>query len=229
MKIIFVRHGHPDYKTDALTALGRLHAKAAAERLAPDGIEKIYSSPLTRAIETAQFTASRLGREIEILDCMREISWGSVDGTAIMEKGHPWNTADRFSEAGQSLTDYTWQAKEPWCHNNILEHINRVTDGFDAFMETQGYRREGEFYRVIGENTDKTIAIFGHGGAFTATLAHLMNIPFPLACRAFDLNFTCITVAKFDDLQGVYCTPRFDVIGDARHIMGISVKNTFMA
>ena len=41
MKIVYVRHGQPDYKTDTLTALGRLHAEAAAERLTPDGITEI--------------------------------------------------------------------------------------------------------------------------------------------------------------------------------------------
>ena len=38
MKIFFVRHGHPDYKNDCLTELGRKHAQAAAERLKNSGI-----------------------------------------------------------------------------------------------------------------------------------------------------------------------------------------------
>lgn len=229
MKVIFVRHGHPDYKTDSLTDLGKLHARAAADRLKGEGIEKIYSSPLGRARETAEFTAAVLGQNVEILDCIREIGWGGLDGTEIMEKGHPWNTADRFSEMGHSLTAPDWASKEPWCQNKVLPHLERVTSGFDTFMETQGYRREGEFYRVTREDTAKTVAIFGHGGSFTAIFSHLMNIPFPLACRVFDLNFTNITVAKFDDRMGVFCTPRFDVIGDARHIKDVLVENTFMA
>ena len=38
MRIIFVRHGHPDYVHDCLTDLGHLQATAAAERLRDEGI-----------------------------------------------------------------------------------------------------------------------------------------------------------------------------------------------
>jgi len=44
MKIVFVRHGHPDYHNDCLTELGHLQAEAAAQRLEQEGIEEIYSS-----------------------------------------------------------------------------------------------------------------------------------------------------------------------------------------
>ena len=33
MKIVFVRHGHPNYHEDCLTELGHLQAEAAARRL----------------------------------------------------------------------------------------------------------------------------------------------------------------------------------------------------
>ena len=52
MRIIFVRHGEPDYRNDCLTDLGRLQAQAAAERLREEGIEEIWSSPLGRAAES---------------------------------------------------------------------------------------------------------------------------------------------------------------------------------
>ena len=38
MRIIFVRHGHPNYVNDCLTELGHKHAAAAAERLKDEGI-----------------------------------------------------------------------------------------------------------------------------------------------------------------------------------------------
>ena len=48
MRIIFVRHGHPNYRKDCLTELGHLQAKAAAKRLKEEGIETIESFvPLT--------------------------------------------------------------------------------------------------------------------------------------------------------------------------------------
>ena len=53
MRIVFVRHGEPDYARDCLTENGREQAMAAAKRLRGEGIEAIYSSPLGRAAETA--------------------------------------------------------------------------------------------------------------------------------------------------------------------------------
>ena len=89
MRILFVRHGEPDYARDCLTDEGRRQAAAAAERLAGEGIQKIYASPLGRAHETAAFTARRLGLGIETLDWMREITWG---GPGLPVEGHPAET-----------------------------------------------------------------------------------------------------------------------------------------
>ena len=89
MRIIFVRHGHPNYEKDCLTELGQLHAAAAAERLAGEGITEIYSSTCGRAYETARHVADTLGLTVVPCDFMREISWGSVDGEPLDFNGHP--------------------------------------------------------------------------------------------------------------------------------------------
>ena len=68
MRIIFVRHGEPDYARDCLTDEGRRQAAAAAERLAGEGISEIYASPCGRAMETARYTARRLGLPVVTLD-----------------------------------------------------------------------------------------------------------------------------------------------------------------
>ena len=94
MKIVFVRHGHPDYATDSLTDKGILQAKAAAERLKDDNIDVFFSSSMGRARQTCEFIAERHGRvdEIVLLDFMREINWGSYnkEEDPIYENGHPW-------------------------------------------------------------------------------------------------------------------------------------------
>ena len=65
MRIILVRHGHPNYADDCLTPLGRKHAAAAAQRLRDEGIQKIFSSTCGRAMETARHTADLLGLSVE--------------------------------------------------------------------------------------------------------------------------------------------------------------------
>ena len=97
MRIIFVRHGEPDYARDCLTETGREQAAAAAERLAGEGISEIYTSPCGRAAQTAAFTAERLGLPVTTLDYMHEISWG---GPGVPHDGHPWTLGDLMLAEG---------------------------------------------------------------------------------------------------------------------------------
>ena len=228
MKIVYVRHGQPDYKTDTLTPLGQMQATAAAERLKAFGITEIYSSPLGRARETAQFAADELGMPVTVIDSFRELGWGRWDAEPGTRKITPWEHAHQFATEGKCLTAPDWREKEPWCDDKVVERVQFATDGFDAFMEKQGYLREGEHYVVTQDAADKTIAIFGHGGHSTAIFAHMMNIPFPLACHLLRLDFTNISLFHFGGNVGEFTTPRFDMIGNAEHIRGLEAENTFM-
>lgn len=73
MKIIFVRHG--DHKGDKLTRLGKKQSKIVCNDLKYENIEVIYSSPLSRATETAEIISKNLGNiEVKVSDALRERS-----------------------------------------------------------------------------------------------------------------------------------------------------------
>jgi probable phosphoglycerate mutase len=59
---------------------GRLQAARLGERLAPQTIAAIYSSPLSRAMETARIVAGRCGLEPIARDGLREIGHGHWEG-----------------------------------------------------------------------------------------------------------------------------------------------------
>lgn len=63
-----------------LTPLGRSQALAAAAALAHLPITAIYSSPLTRARETAEPIARRLGLPVAIIPGIAERAWGALEG-----------------------------------------------------------------------------------------------------------------------------------------------------
>lgn len=82
MKLYFVRHGQSEanllnefsnrgYK-NGLTALGREQAHQLADRLKPDSLSYIYSSPLMRAVQTAEILSNELDLEFETKDALRE-------------------------------------------------------------------------------------------------------------------------------------------------------------
>ena len=61
MLLYLIRHGVPDYAADSLREEGWEQARKAAERLAEGGIHEIHSSPMSRARQTAQPAADKLG------------------------------------------------------------------------------------------------------------------------------------------------------------------------
>ena len=226
MRIIFVRHGHPDYVHDCLTPLGHQHAEAAALRLKDENVSAIYSSTCGRALETAAHLADALELPIIPCDFMREISWGTQDGADIPDGGHPWSLADRMIASGEPLNDPAWAEHVYFRNNKLLPHVESIARETDAWLATLGYPREGLYYRT-SEGTDRTIAVFGHGGASAALMSHLFNIPFPYICAAMGPDFTGITIAVLGNTPGQLTAPRFEIMNDARHIRDIRTDNIY--
>lgn len=212
LRIVFVRHGHPDYVNDCLTERGRQHAAAAAQRLKGEGICRIFSSTNGRALETAGFMAAALGLEVEACDFMREISWGQAPS--------PWELADSRVAAGRSLMDAAWRESDDYGANaRMLDSVQQKAEAADAWLASLGYRREGDYYRVSAQQkTDCTVAAFGHGGESAAIISRIFSLPFPFVCAAMGPDFTGITVVELPDRPGELVTPRFEIMNDARHI-----------
>lgn len=226
MRIILVRHGHPNYEDDCLTPLGRLHAAAAAQRLKDEGIQRIYSSTCGRAMETAQHTADLLGLTVTGMDGFRELNWGSADGEPLLLKGHPWDTADWMAANNQSLLDPDWAKKPPFDRNMVLKSVQRVWQTADEWLLSLGYRREGLYYRVENPVYD-TVALFGHGGETAALLSHLFNVPFPFFCSAMGPDYTGIVVLTLPDKAEGLVPVRMALVNDVKHIEGLRVENVF--
>ena len=62
MRILFIRHGDPDYINDTLTKKGHREAKLLAERAADLNLGSCYVSPLGRAKDTAQYCLDKVGK-----------------------------------------------------------------------------------------------------------------------------------------------------------------------
>lgn len=228
MIIYFVRHGDPDYQNDCLTELGRVQAERAAERIGSYGIEKIYASPSGRAMQTAEYTAKLLDVDITPCDFMRELGWKSLnDDEQILHNGHPWLVAKQHAADGISLANPDWKSQDPYCKSVIVERIENAYTGFDALLEAHGYQREGDFYRVVGKNTNTKIAMFSHAGSSSAVLSHLFNIPFPVLAGSFPPDVTSITSVSLSDKVGALIAPRMLCFNDALHIRGINVEREF--
>ena len=219
MRIVFVRHGEPDYARDCLTELGRIQAKKAAQRLLGEGIGEIYASPLGRARETAQAAAEVLGLPVKTLDFMEEVRWGSADGEELYAGGHPWAIADEMARQGMELNRPDWR-DAPWFRTNrVVECVDRVERGIDEWLAGFGYLREGKHYRHAEEETQhKTVALFSHGGSSCAAMGHILGLPFPYAIALLHLDFTGITVVRLDSRAGIGAIPQLKCSNDTAHL-----------
>ena len=221
MRIVFVRHGEPDYTHDCLTAQGRIQAIAAAKRLREEGIDEIYSSPLGRAAETAAAASETLGLPVKTLAFMRELHWGSIDGSPMEAGGHPWDLADKMAGQGWDLTDPAWREHPFFSNNVVTAEADHVAEKTDEWLLSLGYERNGAYYRCMRQDdAQKTVALFSHGGSSAAAMGHILNLTFPYACALFHLEFTGITILRMDRQPGAQALPCMELCNDGRHIRG---------
>ena len=152
---------------------------------------------------------------------MRELHWGSADGTPIPADGHPWDLADLLAEEGADLTDPLWR-EHPYFRGNVVTgEADRVARKTDEWLLTLGYAREGAYYRCVRpDDRQATVALFSHGGSSAAAMGHILNLPFPYACGLFHIEFTGVTVIRLDRRPGSRTLPCLELANDARHIRG---------
>jgi len=88
-RLYLVRHGATQLTAEnrfsgaegvELSAEGRTQATRLGERLASENVCALYSSPLSRALETAKLVASQCAAPVELRDGLREISHGHWEG-----------------------------------------------------------------------------------------------------------------------------------------------------
>lgn len=216
MRIIFVRHGEPNYEKDCLTETGRKQAEAAAARLEREGISEIYASSMGRAQETAMFTARKLGLPVRTLDFMHEISWGGPD---VPMEGHPWTISDWMIDEKQfDFYREDWRQHPYFKNNSAVNCLDDISGKFDALLLRQGYRHEGPRY-YCETDRQKTIAVFSHGGSGACALSHLLALPFPYVCSVMPYGLTSVTILNFPVQKGAYVHPRIELFNDLTHTL----------
>lgn len=221
MRLFLIRHGDPDYENDCLTALGKSQAAAMAERMQDEGVTEIYSSASGRALATAGFLSEKIHLPVTSFEDLRELRWDAAEGASLPNGGNPWRFSEQISASGGDLT-FDWYACKPLCRSYVAkEDRNRVIGCFDGLMETLGYRREGSQYRVVGDGTDKTVALVCHAGVSVAVFSHLFHLPLMQAFAMFHIACTSVTLLEWSNEKDLLISPRFHYVGDYHHILDI--------
>lgn len=200
---MLIRHATADYKPGRLygwtpgvhlSAHGRDEAKRLAERLEVVRLKAVYSSPLERCVETAETVASGRRLDVQIVERLAEVRYGSWQGRTFrsLVKTPLWRTVQ--------LTPS--QARFPGPEGESILELQRR--GVDAIEELRTRHRSG------------VVAVFSHADMIKAILAHYLGMHLDLFQR---INVETASVSAMGFYGGF---PRVLRIGDTGTYEGLN-------
>ncbi|GAA0777557.1 histidine phosphatase family protein [Clostridium subterminale] len=162
MDIIVIRHGqseadilnvHEGRADFPLTKLGNKQGLAMSNFLSTNyNIDKIYSSPLKRASETAKILSTATNTPIIYEDRLMEFNNGLLAGLSREEAN------ERYPEPAIR-----------WPHTSMY--------GMESIIEFRT-RAESILSKIVSENSyDSTIAIVAHGGIINMLFRSFLDLP----------------------------------------------------
>lgn len=170
MAIYFIRHGQSEFNAafggvidpmifDApLTELGMTQAKRAHDRVSSLGINRVITSPFTRAIQTAQTIFNGIS-PIEVQHGHHELLLHSCDIGR-----HPSELEVDFPNLSFAHLPHSW-----W-HENDTADQEIVKEPIELFQ-----KRISKFVAGLNNVDSETIAIVGHGNAFKEIIGFELN------------------------------------------------------
>ena len=235
MRIIFIRHGEPDYTHDSLTQKGKVEAKLLAENIDFLKIENgdFYVSPMGRAKDTASYVLSKLGKTAVTLDWLQEFpARVDLNSSKQMQLAYPhaqkregrypkrvvWDMVPSYwTEIEEFFDNEDWKSSDITKHSDILRVYENVSKEFDTLLGKYGYVREGHHYKVEKES-DITITCFCHFGLICMLLSHLWSVsPFVL-WHSLVLAPTSVSEIVTEERQQGIAYFRATRLGDVSHL-----------
>jgi broad specificity phosphatase PhoE len=175
VKILFARHGESEANLlnefsnrgfkHGLTEKGEAQALALAQKLGRLSVSRVFSSPLMRAVQTAEILARALDVPYEIVDALREYDCGVLEGKS---------DATSWAEYQQVLEE--WIIHRRW---------ESCIEGGESFVEIKGrFMPFIEDLMARHGDSEEVIVLVGHGGLYRCMLPLVLeNIDFSFALR----------------------------------------------
>jgi broad specificity phosphatase PhoE len=160
--LLLIRHGDTDWLGRRLagrlpevhlSAAGRKQAEDVAAMLRPIRLDAVYSSPLERAVETAEPSARAAGRRIRLDDRLQEVDFGTLSGKP-------------FSELKELPI---------WRDVHLRPAEIRYPEG-ESLQDVQD-RAVRMIREIAGGREDDTAALFTHADTIRLALAHFLRMP----------------------------------------------------
>ena len=160
-RVFVARHGEAAYEHDlvcddggSLTLLGRQQARELGDCLRGERISRIWTSSLSRAVQTAEIAAAVLGVDVVVREGLREYGVGDLAGAEAGQAAYFAGVFRQWAEGDQTARIAGGES--------VDEVVARVTEVLDEVADTH----RGEAALVVS-----------HGGAILATLPQLVGLP----------------------------------------------------
>jgi 2,3-bisphosphoglycerate-dependent phosphoglycerate mutase/probable phosphoglycerate mutase len=167
-RLILLRHGQTDYNVagrmqghldSVLTSLGHDQADAVAPLLAGLGPDRVVSSDLRRAVDTAEVVGAACGLPVKFDARLRETHLGRWQGRTVAEIDHDYPGAIALWRS-----DPTWAPPGGESRVAVVARSRPVVDELDA-----------EF--ADSPTTSTTVLLVAHGGLIAGLVTGLLELP----------------------------------------------------
>ena len=241
MKLIFIRHGDPDYEHNTVTDKGRRECALLAERASAwHDVAGVFVSPYGRAQETAKPLLAALSCKGETMPWLREFSHRIIYPRTGEERSVCWDWFPRDYLSDERHFDREhWHQTETFRAAGLEQHYTALCDGFDAVLASYGYRRPNRRTPVytcrphldarqaavdthlepFQPDTDaRTLVFVCHLGVMFAIIAHLTAISPMQLWQGFFVAPSSVTVLGAEERVPGEVVFRVQLLGDVRHL-----------
>ena len=207
VKVILIRHGETDWNREqifrgridvALNETGLAQAGAVQESLRDVQIDKIYSSPLKRAFETASVLEENRGLEVEIEEGFIDIDFGEWQGLS-----------------HEKVKEKYKKPYEAW-----LAEPQKVVFPDGESLEDVDKRSMKALEKVIENHPEETLAIVSHRVLNKVLLCAILGLE--LSHFWYIKQDTC-TINRFEYKDGKYYLTLLNDTCHLRKIEGVSM------
>lgn len=234
MRLLFIRHGDPDYENDTLTPKGHREARLFSATAVGLGLGIVFQSPLGRAKDTAAYSLEETGLRATTCDWLREFS-ATVDINASpdLQYAFPdcrkegerflprivWDMLPGFlAKHPEYLDPVGWRASEAARRGNLVEVYDNVRDAFLKLLREHGYRKEkGCFY--VEQESEETLTFFCHFGITCVLLSILWDVSPFLLWHTLILAPTSLTEVITEEREQGIAVFRAQRMGDLSHLL----------
>ena len=152
-----------------LSPEGVAQAEAMGKAMAHIAFDRVFASPLGRAIQTAQALTRKPGVGIEIREWL--IEWRPAH---ILQGSNPANYEQLCKDSALLRPEKTWKTE---AGEGALEMAARLVPGWIALMESLGVHAGHGGYLLDDPEDDRNVALVAHGGSLGHLLSFILGVP----------------------------------------------------